>query len=92
MRVHRFAEGGGQSIKLNRIPPSDSRNMLFTSSNSASVLRFVYMLLFGNSADPIYVARGKRTCRMQRMSLRLHKQKPISSDRSIKALHVKSME
>ncbi|OJA17188.1 hypothetical protein AZE42_00230 [Rhizopogon vesiculosus] len=38
MRVHRYAEGGGQSIKLNKIPPNDPRNMLFTSSDSASVL------------------------------------------------------
>ncbi|KAG0704264.1 P-loop containing nucleoside triphosphate hydrolase protein [Suillus ampliporus] len=38
MRVHRYPEGGGQSIKLTRIPPSDRRNMLFTSSDSASVL------------------------------------------------------
>lgn len=41
MRVNRFAEGGGQSIKINRIPPHDPRNMMFTSSDSASVLRFV---------------------------------------------------
>ncbi|KAG1762131.1 P-loop containing nucleoside triphosphate hydrolase protein [Suillus occidentalis] len=38
MRVHRFAEGGGQSIKLHRLPPNDPRNMVFTSSDSASVL------------------------------------------------------
>ncbi|KAG1745864.1 P-loop containing nucleoside triphosphate hydrolase protein [Suillus paluster] len=38
MRVHRYPEGGGQSIKLTRIPPNDRRNMLFTSSDSASVL------------------------------------------------------
>lgn len=41
MRVHRYAEGGGQSIKLHRLPPNDPRNMMFTSSDSASVLRFV---------------------------------------------------
>lgn len=38
MRVHRYAEGGGQSIKLHRLPPNDPRNMMFTSSDSASVL------------------------------------------------------
>ncbi|KAG1906517.1 uncharacterized protein F5891DRAFT_941410 [Suillus fuscotomentosus] len=38
MRVHRYAEGGGQSIKLQRLPPNDPRNMMFTSSDSASVL------------------------------------------------------
>ncbi|KAG1824198.1 hypothetical protein EV424DRAFT_1538223 [Suillus variegatus] len=36
--VHRYAEGGGQSIKLQRLPPNDPRNMMFTSSDSASVL------------------------------------------------------
>ncbi|KAG1884988.1 P-loop containing nucleoside triphosphate hydrolase protein [Suillus subluteus] len=38
MRVHRYAEGGGQSIKLHRLLPNDPRNMMFTSSDSASVL------------------------------------------------------
>ncbi|KAG1822914.1 P-loop containing nucleoside triphosphate hydrolase protein [Suillus subaureus] len=38
MRVHRYPEGGGQSIKLHRLLPNDPRNMMFTSSDSASVL------------------------------------------------------
>ncbi|KAG2362689.1 P-loop containing nucleoside triphosphate hydrolase protein [Suillus spraguei] len=38
MRVHRYPEGGGQSIKLHRLPPNDPRNMMFTSSDCASVL------------------------------------------------------
>ncbi|KAG2155901.1 P-loop containing nucleoside triphosphate hydrolase protein [Suillus bovinus] len=38
MRVHRYVEGGGQSIKLQRLPPNDPRNMMFTSSDSASML------------------------------------------------------
>ncbi|KAG2065304.1 P-loop containing nucleoside triphosphate hydrolase protein [Suillus decipiens] len=38
MRVHRYPEGGGQSIKLHRLPPNDPRNMMFTSSDPASVL------------------------------------------------------
>ncbi|KAG2151338.1 P-loop containing nucleoside triphosphate hydrolase protein [Suillus clintonianus] len=38
MRVHRYADGGGQSIKLHRLSPGDPRNMMFTPSDSASVL------------------------------------------------------
>jgi hypothetical protein len=92
MRVHRYAEGGGQSIKIHKIPPNDSRNMLFTSSDASSVLRFVAIFQFGNYVDSICAALGKITCGMQRTSLRLHTQKLSSSSRSIKASHVRSME
>lgn len=54
MRVHRYAEGGGQSIKLQRLPPNDPRNMMFTSSDSASVLRFVDIVRSHNHAESFY--------------------------------------
>lgn len=68
MRVHRYAEGGGQSIKIHKIPPNDPRNMLFTSSDASSVLRFVHIFQFDNCVDLICAALGKITCEMQRTS------------------------
>ncbi|KAG6333299.1 hypothetical protein ID866_5786 [Astraeus odoratus] len=39
MRVTRYNEGGGSSIKLNRISPTDPRNMIFTTNDNATELR-----------------------------------------------------
>ncbi|KAI6027610.1 P-loop containing nucleoside triphosphate hydrolase protein [Pisolithus microcarpus] len=39
MRVTRYNEGGGSSIKLNRIAPGDPRHMLFTANDNATELR-----------------------------------------------------
>ncbi|KAI6147159.1 P-loop containing nucleoside triphosphate hydrolase protein [Pisolithus tinctorius] len=39
MRVTRYSEGGGSSIKLNRIANADPRQMLFTATDNATELR-----------------------------------------------------
>ncbi|KAI6042717.1 P-loop containing nucleoside triphosphate hydrolase protein [Pisolithus marmoratus] len=39
MRVTRYSEGGGSSIKLNRLSPGDPRHMLFPANDNATELR-----------------------------------------------------
>ncbi|KIM63353.1 hypothetical protein SCLCIDRAFT_24251 [Scleroderma citrinum Foug A] len=39
MRVTRYSEGGGSSIKLNRLAPADPRQMMFAANDNATELR-----------------------------------------------------
>ncbi|KAL4080728.1 P-loop containing nucleoside triphosphate hydrolase protein [Scleroderma citrinum] len=39
MRVTRYSEGGGSSIKINRLAPADPRQMMFLTNDNATELR-----------------------------------------------------